>query len=1179
MQTGDDQNTDKHSVVSRQTDTEKGPLLKSLKEQSINELRHLCNDLLLACEGHLFDLTVQTKPGDWRNTLYDATNVIRRERNVLLDIFTNTLNSYFKDPFDKETTTEEEVDDKLDLIDKNIYEDWLLVEGIIKKSLEKNEDVLECLTTRYAYLLNADDSKHIRLPIHVKKICKALQEAIAPHTILNLVSSEIFTLFSQHFVNELDAIYHNANSLLRKEGILPGLEEELEQHQAEKIKAAIREKKSLHDSVNSRSSSYVQQGGKISASSQPFLLSPQIDIIKQLINAPALYQSIIEALSIDHITSQFSDSSYQFYSDTENIPEDKRVIVGEGTLIDVLSELQKDNKTSSYLLHTHSLKRYLQDNQQDIVQLRDAHGITPQASSRLKLVDQLFTNIHTKLDIPESLRESLSSLHIPLAKIAIQDSEFFQKKTHPIRKIIESLINLANAANYPNKALEKRFHDITHTIADNHYNDAAIFNRAQADTEKLIEQQTNALLRNTDRVVKTQDGQQRLDQAKKSVERTLLARIRPPSAPQPLVDLVKAGWRDLLVLNYVKNGPDSEPYKEALKTFDTLTLWLLEHSKNSEASKLEKVLEADTFIDMVKQQLISAMPINTDYEPVIENLRKVLNHQAPLKFVDIEQTPSSTQSSIFEHKAKLTSLPRLRRWLKRAQHVETGTWLDYKNNEDQTKRMQLAWASDDKERYAFVDERGRLIEAMNIIALARKLSKGYQPSLSNRLSPIDQAMYDTLENIQKTLVLKSCYHPRTKLINKKTFLKQLNNTARNARICHKEHCLLYLDTHNETPLGDHSTENEEALQAFAELLDSYGNHSKSFAYLGENSFSCILPNYSPNQAILYAEKLLTHINRSNLLLDGEPVNIKGSIGITAVRHNSPDTNTLLDNAQQACHLAKQQSHNHIAIYEAPIHTVEPFSLQSEDWGIQLREQLMKESLVLQAQPIQRTTITSKGEKTFYEIFLGVRDHQGNIHSPAEVIETSEKYGHMSDIDRWVVTEAFSWLNALVAQERDIPHLSINLSGASLGDDGFMDFLFKSAGKLHAAPDKICFEITEAGILTNIIKASDFVRAFKELGFQFALDDFGTTPGSHSYLRKLPVDYIKIDGSFITDIEHNSTSFAIVKSINNMAHFLGQKTVAEFVETVSVAEKLKMIGVDYIQGWGVGRPHSLEDIRL
>ncbi len=213
----------------------------------------------------------------------------------------------------------------------------------------------------------------------------------------------------------------------------------------------------------------------------------------------------------------------------------------------------------------------------------------------------------------------------------------------------------------------------------------------------------------------------------------------------------------------------------------------------------------------------------------------------------------------------------------------------------------------------------------------------------------------------------------------------------------------------------------------------------------------------------------------------------------------------------------------------------------------------------------------------YELLLGLVNKDGSLSSPGEFIQSAERYGFMTLVDRWVVREAFTWISQLMDEQKVVPHLAINLSGASVTDDSFMEYLLEQISEFGVGTSRLCFEITETGTISNLVKAADFVRAFRNIGCKFSIDDFGTGLASHNYLRELPVDYVKIDGSFITGIDKNRSDYAMARSINDLAHFLGQETIAESVENDAIIVKLQEIGVDYLQGWGVGRPKPLLEV--
>jgi EAL domain-containing protein (putative c-di-GMP-specific phosphodiesterase class I) len=185
---------------------------------------------------------------------------------------------------------------------------------------------------------------------------------------------------------------------------------------------------------------------------------------------------------------------------------------------------------------------------------------------------------------------------------------------------------------------------------------------------------------------------------------------------------------------------------------------------------------------------------------------------------------------------------------------------------------------------------------------------------------------------------------------------------------------------------------------------------------------------------------------------------------------------------------------------------------------------------------------------------------------------------MPTIDRWVVRSTLSWLASYPEHLDSLSMCSINLSGHSITDDSFLHFLTGQFKHCGVPADRICFEITETAAVSNLAKATRFIETLRQQGCRFALDDFGSGMSSFAYLKNLPVDFLKIDGAFVRDIMEDEIDFAMVRSINDIGHVMGKKTIAEFVENDDILARIREIGVDFAQGYGIARPAPLENIR-
>ena len=250
-------------------------------------------------------------------------------------------------------------------------------------------------------------------------------------------------------------------------------------------------------------------------------------------------------------------------------------------------------------------------------------------------------------------------------------------------------------------------------------------------------------------------------------------------------------------------------------------------------------------------------------------------------------------------------------------------------------------------------------------------------------------------------------------------------------------------------------------------------------------------------------------------------------------------------------------------------------MQVVKWVTKIDEALDKQSLVLRHQPIAK--INAEGTSVHHsEVLLGVPDENGNLIPPMDFVLAAEHYRRMPIVDRWVIEKTFHWMAEHSAQLSRIGGLAINLSGASLNEEGLIEYILEKAQKLNVPMDKVCFEVTETAGVTNLSNASAFILELKKTGCMFSLDDFGSGMSSYAYLKNLPVDFLKIDGAFVKKMDENPYDYAVVKSITEVGHFMGKKIIAEFVENERILDMLREIGVDYAQGYVIAKPANLMD---
>ncbi len=276
-------------------------------------------------------------------------------------------------------------------------------------------------------------------------------------------------------------------------------------------------------------------------------------------------------------------------------------------------------------------------------------------------------------------------------------------------------------------------------------------------------------------------------------------------------------------------------------------------------------------------------------------------------------------------------------------------------------------------------------------------------------------------------------------------------------------------------------------------------------------------------------------------------------------------------AEGACAAAKEQGRNRVHSFAE--NDIELMRRRREtQWAARISAALDEGRFELYRMPIMPLQGQIEGEH--YEILLRMRDEAGKIVTPDHFISAAERYNITPNIDRWVIENTLRWLVSEADERERLSLCAINLSGQSLGDDKFLPFVIEQFQKSGLDPRKICFEITETSAIASFSQANRFINSLKDLGCRFALDDFGTGLSSFGYLKHFPVDFLKIDGSFVRGILTDPIDREMVRSINEIGHLTGKLVIAEFAENQEIIEALRGLGVDYAQGYGIAQPSRL-----
>jgi len=416
------------------------------------------------------------------------------------------------------------------------------------------------------------------------------------------------------------------------------------------------------------------------------------------------------------------------------------------------------------------------------------------------------------------------------------------------------------------------------------------------------------------------------------------------------------------------------------------------------------------------------------------------------------------------------------------------------------------------------------------------------------------------------------YHDAlTGLVNRAEFEYRLKKVFMRCRDEKAIAAMLYMDLDQFKIVNDTCGHlaGDQLLCQIASLLKSKLRKVDTLARIGGDEFGILLENCTTESALSVASSLTEVVDDFRFVWRDHTFRIGMSIGMVPIDVNSASPTSVLSAADAACYAAKESGRNRVHVYTE--HDSELAKRQGEmQWVEKISLAVEENRFALYRQPIK--SLTDAGEAMHYELLLRMYAPDGQIILPGAFISSAERYNMMGVIDNWVLHTALSWLSSHAKEIKDSgTFYTINLSGSTLGDEQTLSYILSMIEEKGSPADRICFEITETAAIANFSNALNFINTLKHKGCRFALDDFGSGLSSFAYLKNLPVDYLKIDGSFVRDITFDKTDKAIVKSIIEIGHTLGLKTIAEFVENNDILILLEEMGVDYVQGYALGKP--------
>jgi len=520
------------------------------------------------------------------------------------------------------------------------------------------------------------------------------------------------------------------------------------------------------------------------------------------------------------------------------------------------------------------------------------------------------------------------------------------------------------------------------------------------------------------------------------------------------------------------------------------------------------------------------------------------------------------------------------RALERAKRLSIGDWLAMTDEDGRPLILSVAFIGDEYAHFVLVNRKGIKSKELPLKDMADGLHEGRITVLDDVDLPLmERASQRMLQSMHNRLTHQASHDELTDLLNRKEFERSVTAAIELAKATGKQHMLAYLDLDQFKIVNNTSghTAGDELLKLVGKrIVEGMADKDAKIARLGGDEFGVLMTDVTTEAARDAAEQLLQLVRDQRFDWEGRHYALSASLGLVFIDEGTENADAALRAADEACYAAKDAGRNRIQEYELG----DAKMLRRRgvmEWVTQLDSAMDDNRLILNCQRI--VPISNGNNAAHFEILLTMADELGDPMPPSEFILAAETYNRVTLVDRWVIENVLRWMADHRNQLDDLGAFSINVSGHSINDETFADFVLEQFSLTQAPTAKVCFEITETAAIANLDNARDFMNRMKIIGCRFSLDDFGTGLSSYSYLRNLPVDYVKIDGVFVKSMDSSPDDYAVVRSINDIGHYLGKKTIAEYVENQAIFDQLREIGVDYGQGYGIEKPLKLADLRI
>ncbi len=1078
---------------------------------------------------------------------------------------------------------------KLELVDTAQFEEWLAVAELISKAENRFTDKLLDMRAQFGMLAKPWSHKDV-IPVGPAAFCWSFDDAQKAGNFHEEIRKELYSIFERELHKGLDNLYAALSKLFEDSGTMPALEELREALQPKytiRNRAGISVAPQEYQDMDTATREAVMAAdgvGTTRVDHNPFVDAGGV-------GAPA-YATARSILDIDRRAREALGQPRLEGLAEENARPDQ--VFKPAQISDALRSIQTELGDAP--LHDTQLKSRVID------VLRQAHGddmgLTKEDFDTLQVMEGLVNSLSTDQLITEGMREWVRRLEVTLNKLATNEPAFLESdptNPHSAVQMLNQLARLGNAEDVRDgidREVGRRVDELLQRVVKDYDENPAVFSEVVEELHPLVDRQSKAYRGNVERTVRASEGQQKLARARRRVVVEMEQRLVGHEVAELLIELLNPGWRNLLVHTHLRQGVESAEWRDQLAIVDQVQGQL----SGALTDGVDGFVEPEALLRKVVEGLNSISFDPAKRTPLIMRLSSALvgdttGAKPDLKFIEVK--PGEVEELLgltgmlpdVDPQIETTDDGVRASWdnaLERARRIQVGEWLAASDASGRPLILSVAFVGDESTSFVLVNRKGVKTLERSLKEMVDDLHSGRITLLEDYDLPLmERASQRMLEDMHHQLAFQASHDDLTQLMNRREFEREIEKVLQSAKADGGQHALLYMDLDQFKIVNNTSGHRagDELLRTLGENLVRLfeGDDSNySIARLGGDEFGVLLEDVQSVQAREVAEQVLDVVRDTKFSWEGRNYNITTSMGLVFVDSSTASVDTLMQHADEACFSAKDAGRNRVQEYELGDQRMMQRHGAME-WVTQLDQALADDRLILNCQKIAPIRGERGDADAHYEILLTMLDELGDVIAPTELINAAETYNRMTTIDRWVIENVLQWMSENRRVLDNFGGFAINVSGHSVNDTTFPDFVLEQFGKTQAPTAKVCFEITETAAIANLDNAIDFMNRMRIIGCRFSLDDFGTGLSSYSYLRNLPVDYVKIDGVFVKDIAENPADFAVVRSINEIGHYMGKKTIAEYVEDGNILKSLQEIGVDYAQGYEIAKPGLLGDL--